>query len=462
MSSHGSFTASDGQDYQILPAALGNGGFGAVFAGQRADGAEVAIKRVVDAATRGRAGQRELDIALKIGQEPVAYLLAPFAWAYQGDDLLLVMPRARRNLREHLALHPDGLSEDEQLAVLHDATRGLVELSSLGVVHRDFKPANLLLYEDHWCTADFGISRDLDVRTASVTFQHAGTWPYIAPERWRGQPATHKSDLYALGCVAYEVCTGRQLFVGTQDEIQDQHLHAETPALPVAPALARLVLRLLDKDPARRPQSARAALAALPSQVRAGGGLAAAALAFQQRRHAQTVADAHLTTLAVERANARRQGLADLADLCASAAEEAQAEVPDVRWEDDGHAHRFEVDAVRLGLTLWLREPPLSAAEPLIIAGEVFAFVRGQRRRLGNIVCERVGEQQLWYLDSFVAHALTGRQEDPQGFAEDVFFAERPQIEAGGIHTWVRQRRPLTADVIVELLAATIREAARG
>jgi len=462
VSSHDSFTASDGQDYQILPADLGHGGFGAVSAGQRADGAEVAIKRVVGAATRGRAGERELDIALKIGQEPVAYLLAPYAWAYQGDDLLLVMLRARRNLGEHLALHPDGLGDDEKLAVLHDATRGLAELSSLGVVHRDFKPANLLLYQDHWCTADFGISRDLDVGTATVTFQHAGTWPYIAPERWRGQPATHKSDLYALGCVAYEVCTGRQLFVGTQDEIQAQHLHAAIPALPVAPALARWVLRLLDKDPARRPQSARAALAALPSGMRAGGGLATAALAFQQRQHAQAVADAHLTSLAVERASARRQGLADLADLCASAAEEAQAEVSDVRWEDDGHAHRFEVDAVRLVLTLWLREPPLSAGEPLIIAGEVVAFVHGQRRRLGNIVYERVGEQQIWYLDSFVAHALTRRQEQPQGFAEDVFFAERPQIEAGGIHTWVRQRTPLTADVIVELLAATIREAARG
>lgn len=454
------FTASDSRRYTISQDRLGAGGGGEVFRALRDDGETVAVKRVAGGAGRGPDNNRELAIALKLGSQPTGHLLAPLAWAVEGDDLLLVMPLADRSLAHAVAGAPDGLAAEEQMVVLRDTTSGLAELYAAGIVHRDVKPGNVLFRDGRWCVADFGVSRDLDVTTGTVTFQGAGTAPYAAPERWRGEPATHKSDLYALGCIAYEVCTGRRLFTGTSEEVRDQHLHAPVPALPVPAPLARWILRLLDKDPSRRYQHAPAALEALPAQPAARGGLAEAALRVQQRRHDQAVVEAHLTSLAVERASGRRQALADLAEMCAVAADEAREQIPDLVVYHDGHGHRFEIDDLRLVLTLWMREPPLAPNERLVLAGEALTFVHGSRRSVANIVCERDGQQQVWYLDAFVRSPLAGPQEAPAGFAEDMFFTERPLIEAGGLHTWVRQRRQLTYEVILDLIAALLQAAA--
>jgi hypothetical protein len=121
--------ASDGNDYEVLPDSLGSGGQGSVHRGRRpADGSHVAIKRIAGEAGRGGAGNRELQIALKVGQQTRQHLLAPLAWAIDGDDLLLIMPLADRSLAEALVDHPDGLDEESLLTVLRDVTAGLVEL----------------------------------------------------------------------------------------------------------------------------------------------------------------------------------------------------------------------------------------------------------------------------------------------------------------------------------------------
>jgi serine/threonine protein kinase len=113
----------------------------------------------------------------------------PLRSAIADVDLLLVMPLAERSLATEPASHQNGVAEDALLPVLRDITSGLVEPHAAGIVHRDLKPDNVLLYEGRWCVADFGISRDLDVRTATLT-----------PEAARGHRGRARVDTTTPQC----------------------------------------------------------------------------------------------------------------------------------------------------------------------------------------------------------------------------------------------------------------------
>jgi serine/threonine protein kinase/tetratricopeptide (TPR) repeat protein len=167
---------------------------------------------------------------------------------------------------------------------LHIATAiadGLGAAHAKGIVHRDVKPENVFLTEDGGLKIlDFGLAR-LDARSGggAATPSHTeletqpgvilGTVAYMSPEQVRGQPADARSDLFALGCVMYEMATGRRPFPGdTSADIMSSILHQPAPALSQSgrerPAeLDRLILWCLEKDPARRPQSARLVFHAL-------------------------------------------------------------------------------------------------------------------------------------------------------------------------------------------------------
>lgn len=197
------------------------------------------------------------------GQEgPLRYLV--MEWV-DGVDLARV-------IRERAPL-----PLDEAVPLMLDVLRGLAAIHRVGIVHRDVKPANILLDRDgHAKLTDFGIARRADDPTLTAPVELLGTAPYVAPERVRGQPATPESDLYAAGVVLYELVTGRLPFPGqTPEELLAQHLHAEPqpprhwrPDLP--PALEQVILRALAKDPAARFRSAEAMAAALEAAWRTG------------------------------------------------------------------------------------------------------------------------------------------------------------------------------------------------
>jgi serine/threonine protein kinase len=146
-----------------------------------------------------------------------------------------------------------------------------------GVLHRDIKPANILLDQRNTVRypmgepvlTDFGIAKLLNATSGAATGFLTGTPLYIAPERAQGHVGEGRSDIYSLGVILYEICTGVRPFRGeTAVSILRQHISTmpTSPSLinpAISPALAEVILRCLAKDPAARFPDARSLSAAL-------------------------------------------------------------------------------------------------------------------------------------------------------------------------------------------------------
>lgn len=165
-------------------------------------------------------------------------------------------------IRDRGALPPDEVAD-----LMTQAARALGAAHSAGVVHRDVKPANIIVTPTGVAKlTDFGIARAVDSAGLTRTGEVMGTAQYLAPEQLMGRGATPASDLYSLGVVAHEMLTGerpyeRESVVATAMA----HVNEAVPPLPSStPAsLSAVVMRLMAKDPADRPQTAREVVAML-------------------------------------------------------------------------------------------------------------------------------------------------------------------------------------------------------
>ncbi len=171
--------------------------------------------------------------------------------------------------------NPNGLSPAHVSAIITQAATGLDAAHRQGMLHRDVKPANLLITNDgRVLVADFGIARAVDDATnLTATGNLVATIAYAAPEIISGTQADHRSDIYSLGCTLYELLTGSKVFPRpSQVAMMDAHLQAAPPRpTDLRPNLPRaidgVIAKALSKDPNRRYDTCReladAAVAAL-------------------------------------------------------------------------------------------------------------------------------------------------------------------------------------------------------
>ena len=166
--------------------------------------------------------------------------------------------------------------------VLHYGRQICEALSYLhghGIIHRDLKPANLFLAtEDLVKIGDFGFAFYQGVERVSLPGRTCGTYAYMSPEQiTHSAPITAQSDLYALGCILFELLTGRTPFLAdSQFEMLRQHIQDSPPSLrsfcPECPlGLDQLVAQLLKKSPKARPATARSVQPALDEVARSCG-----------------------------------------------------------------------------------------------------------------------------------------------------------------------------------------------
>ena len=177
--------------------------------------------------------------------------------------------------------------------ILRELADALAHAHARGVIHRDVKPDNVLIADRHVYLADFGIARALSAQAPDATMTGTGimvgTPAYMAPEQIVGGPVDHRTDIYALGALAYELLHGSPPFTGSSHEITTAHLTrsaepvaAHRPETPVP--LAALVMRCLEKKPDQRWQRTDDVLAVLDGLATSSTAISAPPVRPSKRR----------------------------------------------------------------------------------------------------------------------------------------------------------------------------------
>jgi serine/threonine-protein kinase len=262
---------------------LGRGGMGEVYKAKHRMLARPAAIKLIRAEMLGAADgetarvaimrfRREAEAAANLRSEHTVEL---YDFGVTADDTLyLVMEYLDGMDLETLVRKKGALSPGRVTYILRQVCDSLEEAHSYGLIHRDIKPANIHLgrvgrKHDFVKVMDFGLVKGVfDVgpedALATIPGQMAlGTPAYMSPELALGEIVDARTDIYALGCVAYFLLTGELVFGGEKAvDVIAQHLRTE-PVPPsqrmtqsIPPTLERLIMKCLAKDPSRRPQSA--------------------------------------------------------------------------------------------------------------------------------------------------------------------------------------------------------------
>jgi eukaryotic-like serine/threonine-protein kinase len=250
---------------------LGRGSFGRVVAATNdASGRHVAIKYLkaeLFSDPEFLAGFREE--ARLLGELDVPQVVKVLAYVEEPGRGAAIVMELVDGVSLHELITQQGPTQPESaLAVLKGSLLGLASTHALGVVHRDYKPENVLVDAEGMSKlTDFGLATRAGRRAPA-----AGTPLYMAPEQWAGQAAGPASDIYAATAVFFECLTGRPPFEGPIRQLREQHEHTPVPAVEVAEPFRGLLERGMAKDPAERPPDAAAFVFELENAAAAAAG----------------------------------------------------------------------------------------------------------------------------------------------------------------------------------------------
>ncbi|MGW4762088.1 bifunctional serine/threonine-protein kinase/ABC transporter substrate-binding protein [Streptomyces pseudogriseolus] len=238
-----------------LAARLGSGGMGVVYLARSPLGVWCALKVIRaehadDPGFRARF-RREAELAARLDGRWTVPVVAADADAASPWLATAYVPGP--SLADAIARH--GVWSEEQLRLLAAAlVQALDEVHTAGLVHRDVKPANVLLTADGPRLIDFGIARAVGATALTADGSVVGSPGYLSPEQARGRTVGPASDVFSLGCVLAHAATGRAVFgTGGAAAVLYRTVHEPPDLEGVPPGLAPIVRRCLEKEPERRP-----------------------------------------------------------------------------------------------------------------------------------------------------------------------------------------------------------------
>ncbi|MBL0170719.1 MAG: protein kinase [Gemmatimonadaceae bacterium] len=304
----------------LIDRELGGGGMSRVFvATERALQRRVVIKVLPPELAAGvnvDRFRREIQLAAQLQHPHIVPLLSTgdedgilwFSMPFiEGESLRGALTKAKR------------LPARDVVRILHDVVDALAYAHARGIVHRDIKPDNILTSGMHALVTDFGVAKALSAAIpmagGTSTGMAIGTPAYMAPEQLAADPAAdHRVDIYAVGLLAYELLTGRSPFGGSSPQATMAAQLTETPKPPhqfadIPEGLSAVIMHCLEKDAAKRPQSAQALLAELEALPPMSSGSSVAARPASPRwTRAAGVLAAIVVTLAVAQQLRKQSG----------------------------------------------------------------------------------------------------------------------------------------------------------